>query len=357
FTALSLSIGTAVGFSKPLEEGEKPTDFASGSFNPAKYDPKSVDPGLYSKYILGRSALLAKADLTSGVVGEFPSLQGVMGSVYANRSGEVPEVSAAIYEHYLPSSSGGALPASLAGAIVSMADKMDTICGCFAVGLIPTGAADPYALRRQALGIIAIVLDKGFRLGVDELVDESLKLLKPKATRGLAEARTDVLEFFKERLRNQLLTQGLSHDSIDAVLSAPWHDMVDAVNRIKALEEFKANPDCQRLVAAFKRVSNILKGVEPGSSGPDASVFAEPQEMELFEVTRSIAPKMKGLAEKGDDKAAFATLASIKDRVDAFFDKVMVMAEDRKVRENRLALLNSIRGLYFRIADLSKLTA
>lgn len=355
FTALSLFIGALTGFSKGLEEGEKPSDFASDSFNPAKYDPKSVDPGLLSKYVLGRSAILAKADLTSGVVGEFPSLQGVMGSVYANRSGEVPEVSAAIYEHYLPSSSGGSLPASLAGAIVSIADKMDTICGCFSVGLVPTGAADPYALRRQALGIIAIVLDKGFRVRVDELVDESLRLLEPKATRGMEEVRSDVLEFFKERLRNQLLTQGLSHDSIDAVLSAPWHDMVDAVKRIKALEEFKANPDCQRLVAAFKRVSNILKGVEPGSSGPDASLFAEPQEKELFEAGRSIAPKMKELAEKGDYAGAFASLASIKDRVDAFFDKVMVMAEDQKVKENRLALLGSIRDLYFTTADLSRL--
>jgi len=355
FTALSLFIGALTGFSKGLEEGEKPSDFASDSFNPAKYDPKSVDPGLLSKYVLGRSAILAKADLTSGVVGEFPSLQGVMGSVYANRSGEMPEVSAAIYEHYLPSSSGGSLPASLAGAIVSIADKMDTICGCFSVGLVPTGAADPYALRRQALGIIAIVLDKGFRVRVDELVDESLRLLEPKATRGMEEVRSDVLEFFKERLRNQLLTQGLSHDSIDAVLSAPWHDMVDAVKRIKALEEFKANPDCQRLVAAFKRVSNILKGVEPGSSGPDASLFAEPQEKELFEAGRSIAPKMKELAEKGDYAGAFASLASIKDRVDAFFDKVMVMAEDQKVKENRLALLGSIRDLYFTTADLSRL--
>lgn len=355
FTALALFLGHKVGFSKPLEEGEKPVDFASDSFNPAQYDPKSVDPGLYSKYIIGRAAMLAKADLTSGVVGEFPSLQGIMGSVYANRSGETAEVSAAIYEHYLPSSSGGALPATLPGAIVSIADKMDTICGCFAVGLIPTGATDPYALRRQALGIIAIVLDKGFRLRIDELVDETLRLLAPKAARSIEEVKSDVLEFFKERLRNQLLSQGLSHDSIDAVLSAPWHDMNDGVKRIKALEEFKANPDCQRLVVAFKRVSNILKGVEPGAAKPDAALLAEPEETALFEASKAIAPKMKELREKGDYRAAFETLASIKDRVDAFFDKVMVMAEDRKVRENRLALLNSIRDLYFRIADLSRL--
>lgn len=355
FTSLALFLGHRVGFSKPLEEGEKPSDFASDSFNPAKYDPKSIDPGLYSKYILGRAALLAKADLTSGVVGEFPSLQGVMGSVYANRSGEVPEVSAAIYEHYLPSSSGGALPASLAGAIVSIADKMDTIAGCFSVGLIPTGAADPYALRRQSLGIIAIILDKGFNLRIDELADEALRLLSAKASRGIEEVKSDVLEFFKERLRNQLLSQGLSHDSIDAVLCAPWHNVVDAVKRIKALEEFKSNPDCQRLVVAFKRVSNILKGVEPGADKPDASLLAEPQETGLFEASQAIAPKMKALRENGDYRGAFETLASIKDNIDAFFDKVMVMAEDIEVRNNRLRLLSSIRDLYFSIADLSRL--
>lgn len=357
FTALALSIGAQVGFSRPLEAGERPADFATDSFNPARFDPESVDPGLYSKYILGRAALLAKADLTSGVVGEFPSLQGTMGSVYAKRSGEVDEVSVAISEHYLPTASGGALPASVAGAIVSLADKLDTICGCFSVGLVPSGAADPYALRRQALGIIAITLDKGFRPGVDRLVDESLGLLASKATRAVSEAKADVLDFFRERLRNQLLSQGLSHDAIDAVLSTDWHDMFDAVSRVRALEAFKANPDCNRLVVAFKRVSNILKGVEPGSGGPDAALFSEPEEKGLYEALSRIAPRMKGLTEKGEYAPAFETLASIKDTVDAFFDKVMVMAEDPKVRENRLCLLNAVRDLYFRIADLSKLTA
>lgn len=354
FTSLALYLGAKTGFSRPLETGEQPSDFTSDAFNPAKYDPQSVDPGLYAKYVVGRAAILSKADLTSGVVGEFPSLQGTMGSVYAKRSGETDEVSVAIYEHYLPSSSGGALPASVAGAIVSIADKMDTIAGCFCVGLIPTGAADPYALRRQALGIIAVILDKGFQFGIDELVDKALDLLEKKATRGRGEVRGDVLDFFKERLRNQLLSQGLSNDSIDAVLSADWYGINDAVKRIKALEEFKANPDCQRLVVAFKRVSNILK-LTRFDSAPDASLFAEPQERALYEASRAIAPKMKELRGKGDYRLAFETLASIKDTIDAFFDKVMVMAEDPKIRDNRLRLLNSVRDLYFTIADLSRL--
>ena len=357
FATLALSIGAITGFSRPTEPNERPSDYLTESFNPAKYDIKNVDPGLYSKFVIGRAAMLAKADLTSGVVGEFPKLQGTMGSVYAKKNGERPEVSVAIYEHYLPTASGGSLPASIPGAIVSIADKTDTIVGCFGVGLIPTGAQDPYALRRQSLGIIAIILDKDLKLPIDILVGEAVKLVGPKLTRKAEEVRADVIEFFKERLRNQLLSQGLSHDSIDAVLSAPWFELPDAVKRIRALEGFKSNPDCARLVTAFKRVSNILKNVEPGQGAPDAGLFKEPQETELWKARNEVAPVMEEKRKKGDYEAAFEALAAIKDRIDAFFDKVMVMAEDAAIKENRLKLLNSVRGLYFEIADLSKLTA
>lgn len=355
FTELALFIGAKTGFSKPKEADEAASDYATKHFNPAAYDKTRVDPGLYAKFIVGRAAILAKADLTSGMVGEFPKLQGTMGSTYAQRDNEVPEVCVAIYEHYLPNISGGALPASVAGAIVSIADKLDTICGCFGVGLIPTGAQDPYALRRQSLGVIAIMLDKGFTVPIDELVDKALDLLSKKLTRPKGEVKADVLEFFKDRLKNQLLSQELSFDSIDAVLSAPWHDIVDAVKRIKALEGFKKDPACARLVVAFKRVSNILKGAEFGDNAPDASLLKEPQEKELYETWKKIAPVIEGNWKKGDYEAAFSTLASIKDTIDAFFDKVMVMAEDMNVRQNRLLLLGAVRGLYFRIADLSRL--
>ena len=355
FARLALSIGAMTGFSRAAEPEEKPSDYLTESFNPANYDPKNADPALYAKFVVGRAAMLAKADLTSGVVGEFPKLQGTMGSVYAKKSGERIEVSVAIYEHYLPTASGGSLPASIPGAIVSIADKTDTIAGCFGVGLIPTGAQDPYALRRQSLGVIAIILDKNLNLPIDALVDEAVRLVGPRLTRKASEVRTDVIEFFKERLRNQLLSQGLSHDSIDAVLSAPWFDLPDAVKRIKALEGFKANPDCARLVTAFKRVSNILKNVEPGHGAPDEALFKEPQEAELWKASSEVAPVMEEKRRKGDYEAAFEALAAIKDRIDAFFDKVMVMADDAAIRENRLRLLNSVRSLYFEIADLSKL--
>jgi glycyl-tRNA synthetase beta chain len=357
FTALALYIGSELGFSKPKEADESASDYTTKYFNPANYDPKVLDPGLYSKFVIGRAAVLAKADLTSGMVGEFPNLQGIMGSVYAKRSGEVPEVAAAIYEHYLPQVSGGALPASVPGAIVSIADKMDTIAGCFSVGLIPTGAADPYALRRQSLGIISIILDKDFRVPLDSLVDAAIRLLEPKLLSPQGEIRNNVLEFFKERLKNMLLTQGLSFDSIDAVLSAPWYDLVDAVKRIKALEGFKKHPSCPALVTAFKRVSNILKGTSVEAASPDPALFKDPEESALHALAAGIAPVMERHWRNGDYTAVFETLASIKDGIDAFFDKVMVMVEDKEIRENRLALLGSVRGLYFRIADLSKLVS
>lgn len=357
FTSLALYAGAKTGFSRPLDEGEQPSHFLTESLNPAAYDPKSVDPGLYSKYVVGRAAMLSKADLTTGMVGEFPNLQGTIGCVYAKKNGEAPEVCAAIYEHYLPTLSGGALPVSMPGAIVSIADKIDTITGCFSVGLIPTGAQDPYALRRQALGVIAIILDKGLRLSIDELVDEAIRLIGKKATRDKKEIRSDILEFLKERLKNQLLSQGLSFDAIDAVLSAPWFDIVDAVKRVKALEGFKSHPECGSLVIAFKRVSNILKGLEPGGRLPDAGLFQEVQEKELYDASSGIAPVIENYWKQGEYEKIFEALASIKDKIDAFFDKVMVMVEDESIKGNRLVLLNSVRDLYFRIADLSKLVA
>ncbi len=355
FTRLALFIGANAGISAPLNGTEEPAAFLSDDFNPAAYS--GTDRLESMKLIIGRSAMLSKADLTTGVVGEFPKLQGIMGGVYAARSNETLDVSRAIVEHYLPVSSGGALPESLPGAIVSIADKLDTIAGCFGVGLIPTGTQDPYALRRGALGIIAILSKGDINVPIDTMVKYALGLLSDKIEGGTEEVNAKVLDFFKERLRNTLLSEGLSFDSIDSVLSAPWFDISDAVKRIRAIERFKAHPACSDLVNAFKRVSNILKKEKPGSLKPDTALFIEEQEKALYEAGKTIAPEILEHQGAGDYSALLESLASIKERIDLFFDSVMVMVEDEKVRANRVALLRSVRDLYFNVADLSKLTS
>ncbi|MBE9528504.1 MAG: glycine--tRNA ligase subunit beta, partial [Proteobacteria bacterium] len=365
FTRLALFVGATAGISAAVTDEDTSAAFLSDGANPTAY--KGSDPLQSMKLIIGRAAMLAKADLTTGVVGEFPKLQGVMGGVYAARSEETLDVSRAIVEHYLPTASGGALPESIPGAIVSIADKLDTIVGCFAVGLIPTGTQDPYALRRQALGIIAILSNSDIDVPLDKMVAHAATLLTDKievspvkkgdaiaddsGKNPVEEVTAKVLEFFKERLRNTLLGDGLAFDSIDSVLSAPWYDISDATRRIRAIEKFKAHPSCSDLVVAFKRVSNILKKAGSATVEPDAALFVEDEERALYEISQKVAPRIAEHSKAGDYSSLLESLASIKERTDAFFDNVMVMAEDEAVRTNRLALLGSVRSLYSSIAD------
>ncbi len=355
FTRLALFIGAEARISAVAEESESPATYLLDEGNPATYT--GPDPFQSMRLIIGRAAMLSKADLTTGVVGEFPKLQGVMGGVYAARSEETLDVSRAIVEHYLPIASGGVLPESLPGAIVSIADKLDTIVGCFAVGLIPTGTQDPYALRRQALGIIAILSRAEIDVPLDSMVAHAALLLSDKMEGTQEEVVAKVLDFFKERLRNQLLSEELPFDSIDSVLSAPWYGISDATQRIRAIEKFKAHPACNDLVIAFKRVSNILKKTEPKAGEPNPTLFVEDEERALYEISLEVAPVVAEHSLAGDYSALLESLASIKERIDAFFDTVMVMAEDESVKANRLALLQQVRNLYSKIADLSKLTA
>ncbi len=355
FTALAVYIGERIGLCKGMDNGEGPADFLGKDLNPVAMKESGPEQGVLSKAVIGRASMLSKADLVSEMVGEFPKLQGIMGSIYAEYSGEAPEVSRAIYEHYLPLAAGGELPASMPGAVIGMADKMDTICGCFGVGLVPSGTFDPYALRRQALGIIAIILDKGFRISLHSIVDRSLDLLQDRLRRPVEEVEEEVLEFFRERLRHQLLSQGELFDTVDSVLSTRWYDIPDTVNRVEALGDFRDNPDCERLVIAFKRVSNILKGLDLSAERPDRSLFETEYEDDLYSVIEEISPVVEAYRKEGDYRRVFETLGSIKDRIDIFFDKVMVMADDDTIRNNRLLLMNYVRGLYINIADLSRL--
>ncbi|WP_020676867.1 glycine--tRNA ligase subunit beta [Geopsychrobacter electrodiphilus] len=307
------------------------------------------------KGLVERAALLAKCDLETGMVYEFPELQGVMGREYSLLEKEDPRVSLAIFEHYLPTQAGGELPSDDVGAFVSLADKIDTLCGCFSVGLIPTGTADPYALRRATIGILAIILERNYVVSIPTLVARSLHLLEKKAERPLAVIAAEVVEFIRLRLVNMLTSQGYPAEVVDAVLSASFDQPGDALARVKALTELKGRDDFEPLAAAFKRVVNIIKGgvVEV----VDPSLFETESEKVLHQQLIAVQNGLKQLVDAADYSKALITIAGLRPAVDAFFDGVMVMAEDEKVRINRLALLTSVSRLFTDIADFSKISA
>jgi glycyl-tRNA synthetase beta chain len=312
-----------------------------------------IDPTL--KEAVERTSLLCKADLVTGMVGEFPKLQGVVGREYARLSKEKPEVAEAIYEHYLPSFAGDRLPSTPIGDIVSIADKMDTIVGCFGVGLVPTGTADPFGLRRQALGIIRIVLEKKYSLSLRGLIGESGKQLKEKMERPVEHAKEEVIEFFRIRYQNFLLDKGYPFDVIDAVITTTFDELIDAQHRIDALRTAKEWKDFESIVVGFKRAMNILKGSTSGRES-NPSLFSEPVEKNLYQSFLKVKEKIASLLNKREYEAILLEMTQMKKPIDEFFDGVMVMVEDEAIRNNRLALLDEIGKLFLRIADFSKLT-
>ncbi len=318
----------------------------------ADYLAEQVVPEL--KEIIHRAALLCKGDLITGMVGEFPNLQGIMGGIYAKLAGEKEEVALAIYEHYLPQTAGGVLPKSSAGAVLSIADKLDTIVGCFGVGLIPTGTADPYALRRQTIGIINIILDKNYALSLSALIDQCLTLLAEKIERPPEKVKAEVLEFFKGRVQNILLMKDLAPDAVEAALAAGGDDLADLQARAQALHEFKKVPDFESLAIAFKRVVNISSGYNPGNVDPDK--FEHPQEHALLEAYQMRKIKAEERIFQKDYLAALKELALLRQPVDEFFDGVLVMANNEGIRANRLKLLANISQLFFRIGDFSRIS-
>jgi glycyl-tRNA synthetase beta chain len=312
-----------------------------------------IDPTL--KEMVGRTSLLCKADLVTGMVGEFPKLQGIVGREYARLSKEKPEVAEAIYEHYLPSFAGDRLPSGPIGDIVSIADKMDTIVGGFGVGLIPTGTADPFGLRRQALGIIRIILEKKYSISLRDLIEESGRQLKEKMERPVEQVREEVLEFFRIRYQNFLLDKGYPFDVIDAVITTTFDELIDVQHRIDALRTAKEWKDFESIVVGFKRAMNILKGsTSVRESNP--SLFSEPVEKNLYQSFLKVKEKIASLLNKREYEDILLEMTQMKKPIDEFFDGVMVMVEDEAIRNNRLALLDEIGKLFLRIADFSKLT-
>ncbi len=317
----------------------------------ATYLARRFRPDLEGK--VERAAMLCKADLVTGMVAEFPALQGVVGREYALISGEDEEVAIALFEHYLPISTGDRLPSSPIGDFLSIGDKLDTIVGCFGIGLTPTGAGDPFALRRQALGIIHVILGKGYAISLQELTRMAVELLVGKIERPPEEIEADVLAFFRGRVINLFASQGYPSDLVESVLAVQGDDLRDARSRVEALAKFKRKPEFEPSAVVFKRVGNILKGVNyPPKTDP--TFFETPQEKKLHEQYVKIKESFDSFMKKGNYEGVMGALASLHGPVNEFFDHVLVMAENEEVRDNRLALLGEICALFSQVADFSR---
>lgn len=303
---------------------------------------------------LRRCALLCKTDLVTGMVIEFTELQGVMGREYALLDGEKPEVATGIFEHYLPRFAGDALPATTIGCIVGIGDKLDNICATFSRGLAPTGSQDPYALRRQALGVINILLDANYHISLAKIIAGTLYLLdiKPEETGKLV---PQIMEFFKQRLRNLLMDQGIRYDVIDAVFADKRNDdMVDLAVRCKALAAYVEAGNAEPLVQVSVRVSNLCKKIEK-EVAISGALFKDESENKLHEVVAAVSKEIIPEIVLYDYAAVLKAGEKVIEPVNTFFDNVMVMDEDENVKNNRLAMLEEVRGIVNAVGDLSLL--
>jgi glycyl-tRNA synthetase beta chain len=304
-----------------------------------------------------RAAALAKCDLLSHMVGEFPELQGVMGRYCAQHDGEDAEVALAIDEHYLPRYAGDALPNTPTGQALALADKLDTLAGIFAIGMKPTGDKDPYGLRRAALGTVRILIERHLALDLEDLLSHAVTAI-PIVNSEEQEEETvaAVFDYVMERLRAYFQDSGVSADEFDAVLATRPVSPYDFEQRVRAVTAFRRLPEAESLTAANKRIRNILKQVDgavPEQITPQ--LFAEPAESQLYARLTALLAEVAPLLDAGNYRSALERLAGLRQPVDQFFDSVMVMSEDTAQRDNRLALLNTMSQLFLRVADLSRL--
>ncbi|MGC9323418.1 MAG: glycine--tRNA ligase subunit beta [Desulfomonilia bacterium] len=313
---------------------------------------EKLDPE--KKEIVKKVASLCKGDLNSLMVYELPELQGIMGREYALRQGHDRETAIAIHEHYLPASAEDALPSGVVGDIVGIADRIDTICGFFGIGMVPSGTSDPYALRRQAIAIENILLEKGYRISIPWLIGESLTHLKHSLKRPEGEVKQDVLTFFANRFVSILQARGIPGDTIESVI-ASFDDPLDTFKRAEAIELVRREQWFPAICAASKRVENILKKTEAGNE-VNQELFSQDEERDLFRAFQDIENSFIVRAGKGDYASALKLLSSLKDPIDRFFEGVLVMSDDPNVRNNRIALLKSLIQLFDRVAKFSKIT-
>jgi glycyl-tRNA synthetase beta chain len=299
-----------------------------------------------------RAALLCKCDLLSAMVGEFPELQGIMGAYYALADGENPEVAAAVREHYQPRGAGDALPGTLTGAAVALADKLDALAGIFAIGQKPSGTKDPFALRRAAIGVLRIILESRFDLDLGELVAQAVKL-QPVQQAGCAE---EVLSYILERLRAHYQEAGVASEIFDAVLATGSRRPLDFDARVNAVAAFRSLPEAESLAAANKRIANILKkSAAETAASVDVSLLQVDAERALHAALEGVSAGVEADLASRRYNAALTTLAGLRPAIDAFFNDVMVNDPDPALRANRLALVGRVRELFSGVADLSRL--
>ena len=299
------------------------------------------------------AASLCKADLLTEMVKEFSGLQGRMGGLYAREEGYPADVHRAIYEHYQPGSLEDASPASPAGAILSLADKMDSIVGAIGVGLQVSGSSDPFGLRRNAHGVCKVILDRKLRFSFPLLIDRILAAYGDRLTLGRAEVKAACHDFFAGRLRFILEKKGYRYDLVSAALGPGLDQIVDAQARVEALDALKSSPQFEPFILMAKRINNILKGLPAAKVNPD--LFVEKEERELYSTLSIVGSNAQPMIARGDFVRAQGILFKLQPVLNTFFDKVLVMAEDKKTRQNRLGLLQSIAKMLLGIADYSQI--
>ncbi|GAB4464876.1 MAG: glycine--tRNA ligase subunit beta [Burkholderiaceae bacterium] len=302
-----------------------------------------------------RAARLAKADLRTLMVGEFPELQGIMGRYYAQHDGEAPDVANAIEEHYRPRFADDALAASMVGVCVALADKLETLVGLFGIGEKPTGDKDPFALRRHAIGVLRMLMEKRLAVGLDRLL--AIAGAAFSAVKAYADATAEIAAFVYDRLRGLLREQGYSANEVESVVSLAPARIDRVPEQLAAVRAFMQLPEAESLTAANKRIGNILKKAGEVSGRYDPSLAFEPAEKALAAAYERVRPTADGCFAEGDYTGMLKSLAPLKLPVDAFFDDVMVNVEDARIRANRLALLAELRATMNRVADLSLLAA
>ena len=295
------------------------------------------------------AAQLAKADLLTDMVGEFPELQGIMGGYYARHDGLHADIAEAIEDHYKPRFAGDDLPRNPVGLVVAMADKLETLVGMFGIGNLPTGDKDPFALRRHALGVIRMLRESSLTISLSDIIGQTVAVFGS----GITDPHVPLTAFFYDRLSASLREQGFSAQEVEAVLALRPQQLSDITRRLQAVRAFVALPESQALAAANKRIGNILKKADEVQGDVNTNLLTEAAEKALFQTMQQLTPEARKLWAAGDYTASLQTLSALRKPVDAFFDDVMVNAEDLALRQNRQRLLKQLHVAMNQVADLA----